>query len=199
VLLAIDGDGQQNGSECIAVAGVDSAVQAAKAFVKQHVPAVGDARKLLKEAQKDAKKTGRRVWIVISGPRCGPCFRLARWMEDQHALLAKDYVVLKLIGSVTKGSWELSNELNRPANAGIPWSRSHHERWSPGKYRFPLELRGLAALPRDARTHGPTVDRRRTGTDRAIALAARRVMPFYEKKGFGLAATVRTGTNPRRR
>jgi hypothetical protein len=121
VLLAIDGDGQQISSERIAVAGVDSAVQTAKAFITQHAPPVRDARALLKDAQTEARKTGRRVWIVISGPRCGPCFRLARWMEDQHALLAKDYVVLKLMEGPDKGASEVSQELKQPVTAGVPW------------------------------------------------------------------------------
>src|SRR5439155_16915678 len=80
-----------------------------------------DARQLLTEAQKEAKATGRRLWIVLSGPRCGPCFRLARWMEDQHALLAKDYVVVKLLKGLDKGAWEAGKELKQPAGAGIPW------------------------------------------------------------------------------
>lgn len=121
VLLAIAGDGRQVASQRIAIANVDSAVQGAKAFLKQHAPPARDARVLLKDAQRDAKKTGRRVWTVISGPRCGPCFRLARWMEEQQALLAKDYVVLKLMEGLDKGAWEVSEELKQPITAGIPW------------------------------------------------------------------------------
>jgi hypothetical protein len=121
LLLAIDKDGRQIGSQRVPVVSVNSAVEVAKAFLKQHAPPVRDARILLKDAQTDAKKTGRRLWIVISGPRCGPCFRLARWMEDQHALLAKDYVVVKLMDGLDKGAWEVSRELKQPITAGIPW------------------------------------------------------------------------------
>lgn len=121
VLLAFDGDGRQVGSQHVAVVSVDSALEVAKSFLKQHAPPVRDARVLLKEGQTDAKKTGRRVWIVISGPRCGPCFRLARWMEDQHALLAKDFVVLKLMDGLDKGASDVSQELKQPLTAGIPW------------------------------------------------------------------------------
>jgi hypothetical protein len=117
--LGIEGDGRQVGSQRVAVGDVDSAVRLAKAFVKQHARPVRDARALLTEAQKDAKRTGRRVWIVFSGPRCGPCFLLARWMEDQHTLLGKDYVVLKL--GRHEGAWEIREELKRPAAGGIPW------------------------------------------------------------------------------
>ena len=112
---------RQVGSQPLAIGDVASAVQLAKAFVKQHAPPVRDARALLAEAQSNAKMTGRRLWIVFGGPRCGPCFRLARWMEDQHALLEKDYVVVKLLQGLDKGAWEAREELKQSKYGGIPW------------------------------------------------------------------------------
>jgi hypothetical protein len=121
VLLAMDGDGRRVSSQRLAIDDVDAAVQLAKAFVKQHAPPVRDARALLTQAQSEAKKTGRRVWIVFGGPRCRPCLRLARWMEDQHALLVKDYVILKLLQGLDQGAWEVRKEWERSEYGGIPW------------------------------------------------------------------------------
>ena len=40
------------------------------------------------------------MWVIQGGPRCGPCFRLARWIEEHHATIDKDYVVVKLMGGI---------------------------------------------------------------------------------------------------
>jgi hypothetical protein len=37
------------------------------------------------------------VWIIAGGPRCGPCFRLARWIDDHHTILEKDFVIVKVM------------------------------------------------------------------------------------------------------
>ena len=61
------------------------------------------------------------MWIVQGGPRCGPCFRLARWMDDHHATLEKDYVIVKVMDGVDEHVAEVIAELPRARTDGIPW------------------------------------------------------------------------------
>lgn len=41
-------------------------------------------------------------------------------MDDQHAILAKDYVILKVMGGLDQHAEEVIKPLNRP-QSGIPW------------------------------------------------------------------------------
>jgi hypothetical protein len=119
VLIATDGKGDVIATQRIDADNNAAAEQAAQ-FVKHNRPAIRDARELLDAARKNASRTGRRVWIVLSGPRCGPCFSLARWMDDQHELLEKDYVIVKFLGGLDEHFAEVKKVLN-PRNDGIPW------------------------------------------------------------------------------
>ena len=67
-------------------------VRARCGFSEQNRPPARNALALLADGARQAKQSGRRVWVIEGGPRCGPCFRLARWIEDHHATLNKDYV-----------------------------------------------------------------------------------------------------------
>jgi hypothetical protein len=61
------------------------------------------------------------VWIVYGGPRCGPCFRLARWMDDQQPLLEKDFVVMKFLQVIDKNAQSVAGDLPIRPGDGIPW------------------------------------------------------------------------------
>jgi hypothetical protein len=76
---------------------------------------------ILAAAREEAKASGRRMWVVSGGPRCGPCFRLARWMNDQHSLLEKDYVLVKILGGVDKNSDAVVPLLPGAEGSGIPY------------------------------------------------------------------------------
>ncbi|MBC7852671.1 MAG: thioredoxin family protein [Pirellulaceae bacterium] len=120
VLIALDGGTKSIATQRIADADSPTAIKLATAFVKQHAPAPRDAKVRLAAAQEAAKATGRRVWVVQGGPRCGPCFKLARWMEEHHALLEKDYVLLK-VSEMDKSIGEVMKLLDQPEGKGIPW------------------------------------------------------------------------------
>lgn len=120
VLIALEGNQKQIASERIVAGNSDEAFKLGAAFVKQHAPAPRDAKALLAAAQEEAKATGRRVWFVEGGPRCGPCFKLARWMDDQHSLLEKDYVLVK-VSDMDKSAEEVMRLHNKPERTGIPW------------------------------------------------------------------------------
>jgi hypothetical protein len=63
-------------------------------FLKRHVPPARNAKLLLEKARDEAKGSGRRVWIVYDGPHCARCIQLARWIDDHHTTLEKDFVVV---------------------------------------------------------------------------------------------------------
>jgi hypothetical protein len=120
-LVVLDGAGAKLAETRIDAGDFAAAQKGAAQFVKQNVPPRRDARAALSAAQDEARDTGRRLVIVEGGPRCGPCFRLARWMEDQHALLAKDYVIVKVLDGADDHANEVIGKLNPPKEAGIPW------------------------------------------------------------------------------
>ena len=100
---------------------LDAALSEGRQFLSVHRPAQRDALALLAAAREEAKASGRRMWVVSGGPRCGPCFRLARWMDDQHAVLEKDYVLVKIIGGVDKNSEAVDPLLPGSKSSGIPY------------------------------------------------------------------------------
>jgi hypothetical protein len=120
VLIALDGSQKQIASERIVAGSGAEAFKLGAAFVKQHAPAPRDAKARLAAAQEEAKGTGRRVWVVQGGPRCGPCFKLARWMDEHHAVLEKDYVLLK-VSEIDNSVGEVMKLFNQPERTGIPW------------------------------------------------------------------------------
>jgi hypothetical protein len=120
VLVAVDGTGATLGSHKITVAGNAAAEALAAQFVRRYALPSLDAQQLLETAQREARETGRRLVFVEGGPRCDPCRELARWMDDQHSLLSKDYVILKLLGSETH-SGDVIGKFRSNRNGGIPW------------------------------------------------------------------------------
>ena len=121
LLAAFDGEGHPTGVLLLTGHDVVSGGRRGIDFLKERAPAPRDARKLLAAAQKKARETERRVWIVLEGSRCGPCFRLARWLEDQHAVLEQDYVIVKLNGGLDDHVEEVLEKFKRSEEAGVPW------------------------------------------------------------------------------
>jgi hypothetical protein len=121
VLVALDGDRKMIAARRIATNPVATAVGNGADFLKQHRLPARDALTLLTEARSAARSSGRRVWAILGGPRCAPCFRLARWIEDNHAILDKDYVIVKLMGGIDEHFTEAMAGLPIKDGDGIPW------------------------------------------------------------------------------
>jgi hypothetical protein len=124
LLDVLDGEGRQAGTLLLPVRDASSAVNTVKQgveFLKQHASARRDAHKLLSAAQEEARETGRRVWIIEGETRCGPCFRLARWLDDHHALLERDYVFVKLLVGCDDNAQDVVERLKGRKGGGIPW------------------------------------------------------------------------------
>jgi RNA polymerase sigma factor (sigma-70 family) len=120
VLVALHGDGTTIATRRIATQNIDTAVNAGKAFLKHNMPPARDALALLTEARTQARNTNRRVWIVVGGPRCAPCFALGRWIDDHHAALEKDYIVVKVMEGLDEHVAAAIDTLS-PKERSIPW------------------------------------------------------------------------------
>jgi hypothetical protein len=151
VLVALDGDEKTVATERVAVKDAEAAISAGAEFLKRNRRPPRDATALLAEARAEAKKTGRRVWAIEGGPRCGPCFRLARWIEDHHTTLDKDYVIVKLMGGVDERVPEAVAGLPIESGDGIPWfaiiepdgAVLAHSRGPLGNIGFPSSVEGI--------------------------------------------------------
>jgi hypothetical protein len=121
VLVVLDGDRKLIAAQRIATNKGAIAVGLGADFLKQNRPSARNALTLLTDARSAAKSSGRRVWVIEGGPRCGPCFRLARWIEDQHAILEKDYVIVKLMAGIDEYVTEAIAGLPINDGDGIPW------------------------------------------------------------------------------
>jgi hypothetical protein len=121
VLVAMDGDERTIAATVIGATQATGALGLGDEFLKEHMPPTRDARAMLSAARDEAQKTGRRVWVVHGGPRCGPCFRLGRWIDDHHAALEKDYVIVKVMDGLDEHAAEVINDLPEREGDGIPW------------------------------------------------------------------------------
>ena len=121
VLVALDGNQKSIAAQRIATKNVESALGIGVDFLKKHRLPARDALTLLGAARSDAKGSGRRVWVIEGGPRCGPCFRLARWIEDHHAVIEKDFVVVKLMAGIDEHVTEALAGLPIEQGDGVPW------------------------------------------------------------------------------
>ena len=120
VAYGLDTDGKELGRQVVDVADGSAANQIAE-FIHQHAPAPGDAEEKWTAAFAEAKRTNRRVWARVSQRYCGPCFRLSRWLDDQRALLEKDYVMLKIDDVRDKNGNDVAQRLYRGQGRGVPF------------------------------------------------------------------------------
>ena len=93
---------------------------ALSAFVKRHAPPALDARKLLDDAQAQAKRENKRVLIQETAVWCGPCERLATFLDQNRQLWEKDYIWVRMDIRWT-GAAEIVKSLRGEAQGGYPW------------------------------------------------------------------------------
>jgi hypothetical protein len=120
VLLALKGDREVIACKRVTTEKLDAAFQNGEGFLTEHMPPARDALAGLAEARKAAKESGRRVWIIEGGPRCGPCFRLAHWIEDHHAVLDRDFVIVKVMDGLDEHAGDVIDKLPIKDH-GVPW------------------------------------------------------------------------------
>ncbi len=118
--VALEPDGTELGRVEVDVRDPQAAETAAD-FIYQHAPPQHDAEKEWAAAFAEAERSNRRVWARVSGRYCGPCFSLARWLDAQHALLEKDYVMLKIDDSRDAHGADIARRITRGKQHGIPF------------------------------------------------------------------------------
>lgn len=120
VLVALDGQAETIGATRIAAHDVDAAVTLSTRFLAKYMAPARDALSMLAEARESARSRDRRVWLIRSGPRCGPCFRLAGWIDEHHDVLEKEFVIVKLMEGVNAHTADVFDEIGG-RSSGIPW------------------------------------------------------------------------------
>lgn len=93
------------------------------AFLKKHVAEPVEAQAALDAALKDAKLSGRLVFVHFGAPWCVWCHRLEGWMArpEVAGLLAKQFVDLKIDVDRMTGGQELVKKYRGEKDGGIPW------------------------------------------------------------------------------
>ncbi len=99
----------------------NDAIEEVAAFISKHLPAKVDAKKKWEEAFAEATRTNRKVFARLGGRYCGPCFLLARWLDDHRELLERDYVMLKIDGYADENGLIVANRITRGGTFGIPF------------------------------------------------------------------------------
>jgi hypothetical protein len=89
-------------------------------FLTEHRIVLPNAREKLQDALRQAGEQDKRVLVQVSGPGCGWCVILARYLNEQKLLMNKDYVWLKLDSRMEEAS-EVIGELRKKQEGGIPW------------------------------------------------------------------------------
>lgn len=120
VAYMIDAKGNERESCEFAVAAKEAAVSAAE-FVKRHAPVKIDATEKWDKAFAEAKRSGRRVWVRISQKWCGPCHRLARWIDDHREILEREFVLLKVDDFYDENGEVIAQRLTQGKQHGIPF------------------------------------------------------------------------------
>ncbi len=120
VAYAIDADGKQLGELEVNVTDAGAAAEVAE-FIRWHGPAPVDATVKWNLAFAEAGRSNRRVWARISQRYCGPCFRMARWLDDHKALLDKDYVMLKIDDVRDWYGSQVAERITRGQQHGVPF------------------------------------------------------------------------------
>ncbi|MBI5865560.1 MAG: thioredoxin family protein [Planctomycetes bacterium] len=92
-------------------------------FLKAHQAEYRKATDVFAAGLAEARKSDKSVFVHFGAPWCGWCGRMEAWMarEDVAALLAKDYVDVKIDIDRTIGGKELLAKYATTDKVGIPW------------------------------------------------------------------------------
>jgi thiol-disulfide isomerase/thioredoxin len=92
-------------------------------FLTKHQASYPVAQTLLDDAVSRAKAEKKQVFLHFGAPWCGWCHKLEDWMARPEiaAIMAKDFIDLKIDVDRTVGGKELNSKMARPDGGGIPW------------------------------------------------------------------------------
>ncbi len=122
-LLAILGaDGARMASHALQLDGKQKLDgPALTAFLARHKLPTRDAEVLLAEALEKAKTEAKRVYFIASASWCGPCRRLARFLEAHAGELERHYVFVKLDISRDTHAEAVCKRYQGNEHNGVPW------------------------------------------------------------------------------
>jgi hypothetical protein len=89
-------------------------------FLNSLAPALPDAETLMSDALARAKRENKRVFVQVSGARCGWCFVLSRFLAAQHELIDKEFIYIKLDDRLKNGE-AVIKRVRPKQEGGIPW------------------------------------------------------------------------------
>lgn len=121
-LAVFDKQGQQLGVAAGAELSSGGSLDAdkLKEFLTANSPELPDAQKLYDDALAQAARENKRVFVQCSGPRCGWCTVLSRFVDDHRELFAKEFVYLKLDPRLENGG-SVIERVHPKQQGGIPW------------------------------------------------------------------------------
>ncbi len=79
-----------------------------------------DARELLEQALANATESNRRVIVQETATWCGPCHKLADFLERHRNVWDKDYIWIR-IDERWRGAEDVMNGIKEGYRGGIPW------------------------------------------------------------------------------
>lgn len=88
-------------------------------FLNEHAQEFPDAQTQLDAALAEAAQADKKVLVQMSGPNCGPCIRLSRFLASEADLISRDYIHVTLDVRMPHAK-SLSESMVEGLNA-IPW------------------------------------------------------------------------------
>ncbi len=106
-----------------------------------------------------AKRENKRVFVQVSGARCGWCFVLSRYLNAHHGLIDKEFVYVKLDDRLKNGE-AVIKRVRPKQEGGIPWMVFLDEAGEPlitsdgpdGNIGYPAEPEGRTLFEKMLRT-----------------------------------------------
>jgi RNA polymerase sigma factor (sigma-70 family) len=95
--------------------------RALSAFLLSQKLAPRDAETMLADALAKAKAEGKSVFLIFSASWCGPCRRLARFLEADGAELGRHFVFVRPDVSRDEHADSLRDRYPESKHGGIPW------------------------------------------------------------------------------
>jgi thioredoxin-related protein len=95
--------------------------QAVARFLEKWQPEAVDAEDLLAAALRQAAAEDKRVLLHVGTPYCGWCKVLTQFLDEQRAILSRDYVDLKLDTKRMKQGEEVAARFLPAKSSGVPW------------------------------------------------------------------------------